>query len=296
VSTTLITLTGPKIEYPLIERVRETLAPWGPLALRNWNVPETLQDIDLVQFFSPGSLEDLRQAVTGLQSNAFLSGVDIYVTPADLLHPSPVLVVTDVDSTLIKNEVIELIAQRTGSFDDVVEITERAMRGELDFSQSLIERVKTLRGVSANVFPGLLNQVQLTDGAGAMCRELKVNKHYIGAVSGGFIEVLQPLAESLSIDFARANELEIVAGKLTGEVRGQVVSPEVKAEMLRSWAAHTKIPIGRTVAIGDGANDLRMLEQARLGVAFNAKPIVADKADISITQGRLDIILALVAA
>lgn len=295
-TTTLITLIGPKIEYTLIDRVQDSLTPWGPVTLRDWEVPETLQDLDLVQFFSPGSVEDLRQAIFDVQNRASRAGVDIYVTPAHLLDPSPVLVVTDVDSTLIKDEVIELIAQRSGSYEEVVKVTERAMRGELDFSESLIERVKTLRDVPAHVFTEVLSQIQLTDGVRAMCHGLKAKEHYIGAVSGGFIEVLQPLAANLGIDFARANNLEIVAGKLTGEVEGQIVSPEVKAEMLRAWADETNTPIERTIAVGDGANDLKMLEESALGVAFNAKPIVAEKADISVTQRRLDVILALVAA
>jgi phosphoserine phosphatase len=192
----------------------------------------------------------------------------------------PYLVVCDVDSTLIEDEVIELLADFAGKRAEVAAVTERAMAGELDFAQSLVERVATLAGLPETVFEGVFAQIRVTAGALEMISAVQAAGGQVGAVSGGFTQILQPLAESLGLDFARANELEVVDGKLTGKVLGRIIDRTAKAEALVEWAAEAGIDISRTVAVGDGANDLEMMRVAGLAVAFNAKPIVREQADV----------------
>ena len=192
------------------------------------------------------------------------------------------LVVLDVDSTLIENEVIELLAANAGSLEQVTAITERAMRGELDFEQSLRERVATLAGLPESLFEQVRKEVTVTHGVPELIAGVKAAGGHIGVVSGGFHEILDPLAEHLQLDFWRANRLEIAEGRLTGQVLGQVVDAAAKAEALIEWASATQTPICQTVAIGDGANDLKMMEVAGLSIAFDAKPIVREHADVAL--------------
>ena len=190
------------------------------------------------------------------------------------------LVVFDVDSTLIEDEVIELLAEVAGKRDEVAEVTERAMAGELDFAQSLIQRVATLAGLPESVFAEVQTRIRITTGAKETIAAIQLAGGKVGAVSGGFIQLLTPLAAELNLDFARANELEVIDGKLTGKVIGKIIDRSAKAESLREWSAISGLT--NTVAVGDGANDLEMMAQADLGVAFNAKPIVREKADVVI--------------
>jgi phosphoserine phosphatase len=192
----------------------------------------------------------------------------------------PYLVVCDVDSTLIEDEVIELLAEYAGKRDEVAAVTERAMAGELDFAQSLIARVATLEGLSEDVFEGVFERIRVTSGALEMISAVQAAGGLVGAVSGGFTQILNPLAESLGLDFARANELEIKDGRLTGRVLGRIVDKSAKAEALQEWAEISGIDLSRTIAVGDGANDLEMMARAGLSVAFNAKPIVRAAADV----------------
>lgn len=208
------------------------------------------------------------------------------------MNTYPRLVVMDVDSTLITAEVIELLAARAGSLEVVADITDRAMRGELDFTESLRSRVSTLAGLPESVFAEVLAEVELTPGAEDLIAELGRRGCAVGLVSGGFIEVVAPLAERLGIPRARANALEVARGALTGRVAGEVIDRAVKARTLREWASADGIDLAETVAIGDGANDLDMLATAGFGIAFNAKPVVAAQADAAI-NGRLDAVLAL---
>ncbi|HEX2855950.1 MAG TPA: phosphoserine phosphatase SerB [Propionibacteriaceae bacterium] len=221
------------------------------------------------------------------------SGFDASVSPAGIVRHGRRLVVMDVDSTLIQDEVIELLARHAGREDEVRRITERAMRGDLDFSASLTERVRALAGLPASVFAEVLDAVRLTPGARTLVATLKELGLAVGVVSGGFIEVVGPLAAELGIDYAHANRLEVVDGHLTGRVLGDIVDRATKAEKLREWAAAENLPLSRTVAIGDGANDLDMLAAAGLGVAFNAKPTVRASADTSINLPYLDAVLFL---
>jgi len=205
---------------------------------------------------------------------------------------NPRLLVMDVDSTLITSEVIELLAARAGSQELVAAITERAMRGELDFAASLHERVATLAGLPVSVFDEVRAQVELTPGAAELIAEVQSRGWSVGLVSGGFIEVVAPLAQPLGIELVRANALEVADGLLTGRVTGPVIDRAAKAVALRDYAAAVGADLADTVAIGDGANDLDMLAAAGFGIAFNAKPVVVEQADAAVTE-RLDAVLTL---
>ena len=228
-----------------------------------------------------------------LALESHIHGVDIAVAPAGLARRGRRLVVMDVDSTLIQDEVIELLAAHAGREAEVAAVTEAAMRGELDFAASLRQRVAVLEGLPASVLDEVRTAVQFTPGARTLVRTLKRLGFTVAIVSGGFIEIVADLARELGIDHAKANRLEIVDGRLTGRVIGDIVDREGKAAALRRFAAEAGLPLSRTVAIGDGANDLDMLEVAGLGIAFNAKPVVREQADAAVSVPYLDAVLFL---
>ncbi|WP_353809946.1 phosphoserine phosphatase SerB [Agromyces sp. SYSU T00194] len=203
------------------------------------------------------------------------------------------LVVLDADSTLLEDEAIELIADAAGSRAHVALVTERAMRGELDFSESLRERVATLAGLPAAALDGVRAQVRVTPGARELVDAVHAAGGRVGVVSGGFHELLDPIADDLGLDFCRANRLEVADGALTGRVTGAIVDAHAKAEALREWAAASGLATDRTIAVGDGANDLEMMRAAALGVAFDAKPVVRRRADVAIDVRDLSTVLAL---
>ena len=248
--------------------------------------PVTTVEFDV----SGGDVPSLRRAVA---AEAAVLGVDVAVSPAGLARRGRRLVVMDVDSTLIQDEVIELLASHAGREQEVAAVTERAMRGELDFAQSLHERVACLAGLDESVIADVRAAVRLTPGARTLVRTLRRLGFTVALVSGGFAEVVVPLAESLHIEHVRANRLEVADGRLTGRVLGPVVDRAGKAAALRSFAAAEQLPLSRTIAIGDGANDLDMLDAAGLGIAFNAKPVVREQADTSVTVPFLDAVLYL---
>ena len=190
------------------------------------------------------------------------------------------LVVLDVDSTLIENEVIELLADAAGSGFEVAAITSAAMNGELDFEQSLRARVATLAGLPESVFADVAAQITVTRGVPDMVAGIHAAGGRVGVVSGGFHELVDGLAESLGLDYHRANRLEVVDGVLTGGLVGAVIDAQAKADTLREWAADTGVPLAQTVAVGDGANDLPMMAITGLAVGFDAKAPVRDEADV----------------
>ena len=244
--------------------------------------------IDLhVSGYHPDRLREI------LAREAAAQGVDIAVQPANLLRRGMRLIVMDVDSTLIQGEVIEMLAAHAGVEGEVARITGEAMRGELDFAQSLERRVALLEGLDASVLDDVYDALELSPGARTTVRVLKRLGYRFAIVSGGFSQLTDRLAAELDIDFARANELEIVGGKLTGRVVGAVVDRAGKATALRDFAAQCGLPLSATIAIGDGANDLDMLNAAGLGIAFNAKQVVRDAVQTSVNVPYMDAVLYL---
>lgn len=203
------------------------------------------------------------------------------------------LVVLDVDSTLIENEVIELLAAQAGSLDTVEEITRQAMNGELDFEASLRARVATLAGLPESVFATVGSQVQVTAGVPELVAGVKAAGGRVGVVSGGFHEVVDPVASALGLDYWRANRLEVIDGALTGSLVGPVVDAAAKATTLREWAEDFGVPLRHTVAVGDGANDLPMMAIAGLAVGFDAKAPVRDLAGVLLDLRDLSQVLPL---
>jgi phosphoserine phosphatase len=203
------------------------------------------------------------------------------------------LIVLDVDSTLIEDEVIELLADAAGSRERVSDITSRAMAGELDFAASLAERVATLEGLPESVFADVRQRLTPTRGVRALVDGVHAAGGLVGVVSGGFHETLDPLADDLGLDFRRANRLELRDGRLTGRVAGPVVDAHAKADALRGWAEEARVDLAHTVAVGDGANDLEMMAVAALSVAFNAKPTVRRRADVVVGTNDLSQVLPL---
>ena len=201
--------------------------------------------------------------------------------------PARLLVVLDADSTLIRNEVIELIADEVGRGTEVAAATEAAMRGEVDFATSLRSRVEALEGVPVTAFERVLGRIEPTPGVTELIDAVHARDGVVGVVSGGFHEILDVLAPRLGVDVWRANRLEVADGALTGRVDGTIVDAAGKAAAVREWATAHGVPTARTVAIGDGANDLQMMGTAALGLAFNAKPAVRAQADLVI--GRVDL-------
>jgi phosphoserine phosphatase len=204
-----------------------------------------------------------------------------------MMSKPKMLVQFDVDSTFIQQEAIELLAAKAGVLREVARITDSAMRGEIDFAQSLTARVQLLEGLPSAAIEEVQQEIRLTDGAQELVQHLHSLGHSVSLVSGGFVQVMAPIVERLSIKYFRANVLEIDHGHLTGKIDGQIIDRAAKATALLEFAAASGVEIGNTVAIGDGANDLDMMAVAGLSVAFNAKPIVVAAADLSINEPSL---------
>ncbi|GAA1846145.1 phosphoserine phosphatase SerB [Pseudonocardia ailaonensis] len=219
------------------------------------------------------------------------AGIDVAVERVGLSRRSKRLIVFDVDSTLVQGEVIEMLAAHAGAEERVREITEAAMRGELDFAESLRARVATLEGLPESVISAVAADLELMPGARTTIRTLKRLGFRCGVVSGGFTQVIAGLVDELGLDFCAANTLEIVDGRLTGRVVGEIVDRPGKAVALRRFAASHEVPIDQTVAVGDGANDIDMLSAAGLGIAFNAKPALREIADTALSHPYLDVVL-----
>ena len=197
------------------------------------------------------------------------------------------LLVMDVDSTLIMEEGIDLLGEEAGVGAQVAAITERAMRGELDFEAALRERVTLLKGLPEDIFARIAERIHFTPGAEDLVKELHKRGYKVGLVSGGFHETVDRLAEQLGIDYVKANRLEIQQGFLTGQVLGEIVTKDTKLAMLKAWAAENMLELNQTIAMGDGANDLPMIQAAGIGIAFMAKPIVREQAPYQIQECNL---------
>ncbi|MFI5505739.1 phosphoserine phosphatase SerB [Corynebacterium kutscheri] len=291
-STHEIVLLGDPITARDISRIGQTLADYGANidTIRGIaDYPVTGLELKVtVADSTPGGAVPLRKALAGLTQEL---GIDIAIERAGLLRRSKRLICFDCDSTLITGEVIEMLAAYAGREEEVALVTERAMRGELDFEESLRERVRALAGLDASVIDKVSREIKLTPGARTTIRTLKRLGFKTAVVSGGFIQVLSGLAEELELDYVRANVLEIVDGKLTGRVIGKIVDRVAKAELLAEFAADSGLQMHQTVAVGDGANDIDMISAAGLGVAFNAKPALRDVADTSVNSPFLDEVL-----
>ncbi|WP_345893790.1 phosphoserine phosphatase SerB [Nocardioides sp. TF02-7] len=230
---------------------------------------------------------------TMLAREAAARNVDVAVQPASLLRHAVRLIVMDVDSTLIQGEVIEMLAAHAGFEAEVAAVTEAAMRGDIDFEESLRQRVRLLAGLDESVLGEVYDAIVVNPGARTMVRTLGRLGYRFAIVSGGFTQITNRLAADLGIHFSRANTLEIVDGRLTGELVGEVVDRAGKARALREFAARAGVPEAATIAIGDGANDLDMLEAAGLGIAYNARPVVREAADTAVNVPYLDAIMYL---
>jgi phosphoserine phosphatase len=247
--------------------------------------------VTAIEFVLSGAKQEVLSQV--LSPIAASNGVDIAVQPGGVQRHARKLVQLDVDSTLIQQEVIELLAAKAGVADRVIAITDQAMRGELDFEQSLRARVALLKGLPVSAITEVQAQILLTPGARTLISTLHKLGHTVVVVSGGFIDVIAPLLKELDIKYFKANTLGIENGLLTGEVIGAVIDRAAKAAALREFAALESISMEQTIAIGDGANDLDMIVAAGLGIAFNAKPAVKAAADSSISEPYLGSVLYL---
>jgi phosphoserine phosphatase len=201
------------------------------------------------------------------------------------------LILFDVDSTLIKQEVIDLLAEKSGHGREVQQITARAMAGEIDFSQALSKRVSLLEGLPESVFDEVISEISFAEGFDELFSFLRKNGFLVGAVSGGFHNVLDKLFARLQLDFLRANVLEVVDGRLTGKITAAPVDRMAKARALREFAALHKVELENTVAVGDGANDLEMIEIAGLGVSYMGKEILRQKADLHLEKAGLNALI-----
>jgi phosphoserine phosphatase len=284
-----VTLIGAPLRPAAMAAVAGRIADLGAnidRIVRMARYPVTAIDLDV-------SGADDASLRASLAAEAVQQQIDIAVQPSGLPRHTQRLVVMDVDSTLVQGEVIEMLAAHAGCEDEVRAITESAMRGELDFAASLRARVALLEGVPASALDDVYASLSYTPGAHTLIRTLRRLGYRFALVSGGFSQVTDRIAADLGIHYSLANELEVVDGVLTGQVVGEVVDRAAKAAALRRFAADAGIAVQNTVAIGDGANDLDMLEAAGLGVAFNAKPVVRAAADTSVSVPYLDTIVYL---
>lgn len=237
--------------------------------------------------------KSIKEVQRSLAKVAITNRIDLAVEPSSRAREAKRLVLLDMDSTLIQQEVIDLLAKHAGKLDQVSQITERAMAGDLDFSQALSARVSLLAGLDQTVIELVRKEITFTNGAKELIETLHKQGHKVGVVSGGFLDVIEPILKDLKIDFYRANKLEIMNGKLTGKTEGAIIDRVAKFNSLQEFAKIEGVELSQTVAIGDGANDLDMIEAAGLGIAFNAKPKVAAAAATTISTSDLSTVLLL---
>jgi len=236
---------------------------------------------------------DIKQVQSALSKVAVANRIDLSVQLGGSASQLKRVVLLDMDSTLIEEEVIDILASYAGKSQIASEITKKAMAGEMDFNHSLNSRVSLLAGLDESVLMNARKQITFTTGAQALVEQLHKLGHEVGVVSGGFIDVIEPILHSLKVDFYRANKLEIQDGKLTGNLVGKIIDSDEKANALQEFANLAGVDLQQTVAIGDGANDLKMIQKAGLGIAFNAKPRVVESADSTISFRDLSAVLPL---
>ena len=250
--------------------------------------PLTAIEIDI--YCPDKSIKEVQKLLAAV---AISHKIDLAVEQGSGMRSAKRLVMLDMDSTLIAQEVIDLLAAKAGMAKEVSAITEKAMTGEIDFTQSLQARVSLLAGLSESVLLAVRNEITLTQGAEKLIQTLHLKGHKVGVVSGGFIDVIEPILKDLKIDFYQANKLQIIDGKLTGKIEGAIIDRSAKLDALITFAKNEGVPMAQTVAIGDGANDLDMIQAAGLGIAFNAKPKVAAAAATTISGSDLSVVLLL---
>lgn len=284
-----VTVLGTPLKSPAVAAIAGRIADIGANIDRIERMAR--YPVTAINLHVSGAAPEKLRAV--LAEEASRQGVDVAVQSADLLRRGMRLIVMDVDSTLIQGEVIEMLAAHAGCEPEVARVTEAAMRGDLDFSESLTARVALLEGLDAAAIDRVYEDLVLAPGARTTIRTLKRLGYRFAIVSGGFSQITDRLAQDLGIDFAAANQLEIIDGKLTGRVIGDIVDRAGKARALRRFAAEVGITEAATIAIGDGANDLDMLSAAGLGIAFNAKPLVQQQAHTSVNVPYLDTVMYL---
>jgi phosphoserine phosphatase len=284
-----VTLLAPAVDAGALAGVAEALASCSANIERIERLashPVTAYELTI----SGGNPDALRE---NLAAVAATSGVDLAVQPAGLVRRGKRLVVFDVDSTLVQGEVVDELAALAGVGEQVASVTAAAMRGELEFAASLRARVELLAGLPVQALDEVRARMVLTPGADTLLRTLRRMGYSLGVVSGGFTQIVEPLAADLGLDFAAANVLEVADGRLTGRLLGPIVDRAGKADALRRFAAEAGVPLPQTIAVGDGANDLDMIAAAGLGVAFNAKPAVRAAAPAAMNVPFLDALLFL---
>jgi phosphoserine phosphatase len=284
-----VTVLGNPLTPPVVAAIAGRIAASGANIDRIDRLAR--RPVTCIEFDVSGADPDGLRTALARESAAL--GVDVAVQRGGLHRRAMRLVVMDVDSTLLTGEVIDMLAERAGTTTECAALTEAAMRGDLDFASALRKRVALLAGLDASVLAGLLGTLCLAPGARTLVRTLKRLGYRCGVVSGGFTQVTDWLSAELGLDYAAANTLEIVEGKLTGRIIGQLIDRPGKERMLRQFAARAGVPLSQTVAVGDGANDIDMIAAAGLGIAFNAKPAVRSAADASVSVPHLDAILYL---
>jgi phosphoserine phosphatase len=288
----VITAIGPTLGAPHLHALASTLASEGANIEKIGRLSEnTLASVEIHAFLPHD--RDSEQLKRTLLTVATSAGFDVSLQRESLYRRSKRLVVLDMDSTLIRIEVIDELARAAGVGPEVSRITERAMQGEMDYDESLRQRVALLKGLDVAVLDRIAADLPLTDGAETMVRVLKRLGYKIAVISGGFSRAADALKRRLGVDYAYSNNLEVQGGKLTGRVVGPIVNAQKKAELLETIAQAEGVLLDQVIAVGDGANDALMLERAGLGIAFHAKAKLRERADTSISSGGLDAILYL---
>jgi phosphoserine phosphatase len=288
----VITAIGPTLGAPHLHAIATALAAEGANIEKIGRLSEhTLASVEIhAQLPADRDSEVLKRTLLAVATSA---GFDVSLQPESLYRRSKRLVVLDMDSTLIRIEVIDELARAAGVGPEVSRITERAMQGEMDYDESLRQRVSLLKGLDVAVLDRIAADLPLTEGAETMVRVLKRLGYKIAVISGGFSRAAEALKRRLGMDYAYSNNLEIVGGKLTGRVIGPIVNAQRKAELLETIAQAEGVLLDQVIAVGDGANDALMLERAGLGIAFHAKAKLREHADTSISGAGLDAILYL---